>query len=400
MKKRIKRILTICLIIVFVSSLTGGNLSRVEAASGWHQDANGWWYENYDGSYPWSSWKYIGGSWYYFDYWGYMQTGWLDWNGNSYYLYPSGAMAKNCTIDGKYLLSDGRAATPGWYQDSWGWWYVNEDGTYPSNTFKEIGGDIFYFDSWGYMSTGWVSINGSWYYFFPSGSMARGMWIDDYYVDVTGVWVESGSTEAPTDGWWYNNGNWYYFLSGVMFTGWLDYGGGNWYYFYHYDDVNGGTPGAMATNVMIDDYWCSAVGVANEGTATAYDRAMANGGTLRGAYDYAASLSYSGRTTYTESWGSGALANQGYYYGTGNCYVMAAAFYNQAICLGYNAHQIAGYVPSISGGLTAHSWVEIDETDGTWVYDPNRTMETGVDAFRVYYGQPGTWVYSNYHRMN
>ncbi len=39
----------------------------------------------------------------------------------------------------------------GWRQDSHGWWYLNADGSYPRNTWKEIGGRQYYFGSDGYM---------------------------------------------------------------------------------------------------------------------------------------------------------------------------------------------------------------------------------------------------------
>ena len=37
-----------------------------------------------------------------------------------------------------------------WKQDSSGWWYQNDDGSYPSNQWKEIEGKQYYFDQSGY----------------------------------------------------------------------------------------------------------------------------------------------------------------------------------------------------------------------------------------------------------
>ena len=56
-------------------------------------------------------------------------------------------------------------------------------------------------------------------------------------------------------------------------------------------------------------------------------------------------------------------------------------------------------VPSRLGGVTPHSWVEAHEDGKIWVYDPNRTNETGVQAFKVYYGMPGTWRYQDNKTM-
>ncbi len=55
----------------------------------------------------------------------------------------------------------------------------------------------------------------------------------------------------------------------------------------------------------------------------------------------------------------------------GNCYVMAAVFYQMARVLGYDAKFVAGKVPAQSGKLAEHSWVTIKEKGKTYVYDPN-----------------------------
>lgn len=43
---------------------------------GWHQDENGWWYQNRDGSYYQDGWQEVNGSTYYFNSNGYILTGW------------------------------------------------------------------------------------------------------------------------------------------------------------------------------------------------------------------------------------------------------------------------------------------------------------------------------------
>lgn len=40
-----------------------------------------------------------------------------------------------------------------WKQDNSGWWYQNDDGSYPTNTWKEIDGKQYYFDNNGYILT-------------------------------------------------------------------------------------------------------------------------------------------------------------------------------------------------------------------------------------------------------
>ncbi len=66
---------------------------------GWILEGVRWWYRNADGSYTTDDWQYIDGQWYYFDSKGYMVTGWIDWNGKSYYCDPdSGAMLVNTVV--------------------------------------------------------------------------------------------------------------------------------------------------------------------------------------------------------------------------------------------------------------------------------------------------------------
>lgn len=67
--------------------------------SGWMQDSKGWWYRISGGSYPKNAWKEIDGAWYRFDENGYMMTGPVTVDGILYYLYDTGAMAADTTIE-------------------------------------------------------------------------------------------------------------------------------------------------------------------------------------------------------------------------------------------------------------------------------------------------------------
>ncbi len=124
---------------------------------------------------------------------------------------------------------------------------------------------------------------------------------------------------------------------------------------------------------------------------------------LHAAYNWSASLTYYGHgkadMPEVPTPGTGFFADYGFSYGKGNCYVMAATFVKMARRLGYTARQITGYVPLRSGGLTVHSWAEVDIDGVTYVCDPNCTNETGINAYLIQYGQRGTWRYSNYSVM-
>lgn len=65
-----------------------------------------------------------------------------------------------------------------WQEDANGWWYQNDDGTYPTSK--------------------WEQIDGNWYYFHPDGYMAYNTWIDGYYLNNDGVMVPNGTTEDGT----------------------------------------------------------------------------------------------------------------------------------------------------------------------------------------------------------
>lgn len=77
--------------------------------TGWQLDTVGYWYRNYDGSWPASCWQQINGYWYYFNASGYMAVNqWILSNGLYYYVGADGKMMTNCrTPDGYYVDASG-----------------------------------------------------------------------------------------------------------------------------------------------------------------------------------------------------------------------------------------------------------------------------------------------------
>ena len=72
-----------------------------------------WWYQNADGTYPRNGWwqEPTSKDWYFFNEQGYMQTGWIDWNGTRYYCNASGAMVTGENIiDGVQYRFDASGA--------------------------------------------------------------------------------------------------------------------------------------------------------------------------------------------------------------------------------------------------------------------------------------------------
>lgn len=103
-----------------------------------------------------------------------------------------------------------------WQRDNKGWWIKNSDGTYPRNEWKLVNNSWYFFDSQGYMFTGWLNISGSWYY----------------------LNTDEGS----------NNGK--------MVTGWRAVSG-KWYYL---STATDGSGGKMLLNTTIDGYRLGADG--------------------------------------------------------------------------------------------------------------------------------------------
>jgi subtilisin family serine protease len=77
-----------------------------EMKIGWLFWNGSWYYLDHDGKML-SGWIYVYGNWYFLGQSGDMKTGWIEWADKWYYLYSDGSMAKNTTIHGYKLGSDG-----------------------------------------------------------------------------------------------------------------------------------------------------------------------------------------------------------------------------------------------------------------------------------------------------
>ena len=391
-------------------------------ASNWEKTDKGY---RYTDGYPKNTIENIDGSWYYFDQDGYRVTGWekienhwyyfdedgkkvvSQWIGD-YYVDEEGIMAADTWIGNdhvnKYGLKDD---TAGWKHDGKGWWYLNAGGGYPKSTWKQVDGTWYYFNDKGYMITGWLKQGATWYYLKPNGAMAKG-W--DYINKKWYYFAESGSMKASTwiDGLYYVKADGSMAANEYVQGYWLDKNG-KWSYKpraswkknskgWWYEDTTGWYP--RNATYIIDGKRC-----VFDVNGYLWDLTQANnvlnkiGRNLRAAYNWSTSLTY-WRQSYSPNMGTRWYANIGFTMHKGNCYVMAGTFTEMARALGYNAHQVVGYVPHRGGGDAPHSWVEIDEADGTWVYDPNLTNEKGLPAFHFKYGKAKTWRYYKYHRVN
>ena len=173
-------------------------------------------------------------------------------------LWLAGAIAALAVVVTPLTAS---AAEEGWQQDSNGWWYQFEDGTYAKDGIYSAKDDEttkYLFDENGYMQTGWYFDNdnvaagwsGDWYYCDEHGVVQTG-WLKSgdtwYYLDEDFYYMYTGrctidevdyyftSTGAMITG-WYNRdpastyGKWCYAnADGSLYDGWLSYNG-SWYY--------------------------------------------------------------------------------------------------------------------------------------------------------------------------
>ena len=330
-----------------------------------------------------------------------IEKGWVSENGSKYYLDEKGERCTGWLLqdEGWYYLDaekDGAMFDAGWKYINSRWYYFNDNGVMKTG-WLYYGEHWYYLSSYGDMSVDeWDYINSKWYYFYDSGVMETGWtyyknrW---YYLSPYG--------DMSVNEWDYINSKWYHFdQNGIMQTGWFLYNG-NWYYLYPANNNAGKSIGAMAQNTTIDGYFISQDGIwiNDEAYQGAYSVLNQVGWNLWSAYNWSANLPYVNYSN-DPSPGSRDFAIHGFQTKTGDCYVMAATFYYMAKALGYDAHQIAGYVPLRGGGQGVHSWVEIDMDGSTYVFDPDFTHETKRNGYQITYGMSGTWRYSNYYRMN
>lgn len=81
-----------------------------------------------------------------------------------------------------------------WQQDSKGWWYQNDDGSYVSNGWQEIEGKRYHFDEKGYMATGWKKLTTTRFDYNTDGLK--------YYYDTEAWHLFDASGALVTEGNW------------------------------------------------------------------------------------------------------------------------------------------------------------------------------------------------------
>ncbi|MBQ2943725.1 MAG: InlB B-repeat-containing protein, partial [Ruminococcus sp.] len=207
-------------------------------SASWVQDDYGFRYRYSDGTYAGAGWLLdsSNNAWYYLDANGYAVSGWVEDAGKTYYLDPnSNAMLTGHRyIDGHwyYFDSSGALVTNGmWYQDENGFKYQMGDGTFVYSGWidEPISGARYYLDANGYAVSGFQTIDGTLYYFFPdSKALFRGGWL----TLADGSVYRTAADGAILKGFQYVDGEYFYFdeSTGAMQTGFVTFGN-KWYYF-------------------------------------------------------------------------------------------------------------------------------------------------------------------------
>ena len=207
---------------------------------------------------------------------GRMLTGWIDYDGHTYF----------CTSDGAYKAE---AKKDGWF-DFQGSWYYLKGGDLVTSAYETINGKVYYFDANGKMAcneikfgnifqangarvqSGWYKFQKHWYYVKPAthriavdeelllgtkyyrfgsdGIMITGTYRDPIS-NLVYTYDSSGARTGPLDyknGWYLVGGDWYYYKDGQPYSG--PSGNGGWVGSYYVDST-----GKMLVNQEVEGYW-------------------------------------------------------------------------------------------------------------------------------------------------
>lgn len=89
-----------------------------------------------------------------------------------------------------FIKEDGKFVS-GWYNDNGIWYNMSKEGKMNTKWFEEADGTWYYLKDSGAMTTGWLEdSDGKWYYFKENGSMAHNEFINGYYLDDSGIWIQ------------------------------------------------------------------------------------------------------------------------------------------------------------------------------------------------------------------
>ncbi|SNF54525.1 endo-beta-N-acetylglucosaminidase LytB [Streptococcus pneumoniae] len=255
-----------------------------QAANEWVFDTHyqSWFYIKADANYAENEWLKQGDDYFYLKSGGYMaKSEWVEDKGAFYYLDQDGKMKRNAWVGTSYVGATGAKVIEDWVYDSQydAWFYIKADGQHAEKEWLQIKGKDYYFKSGGYLLTSqWINqayVNASgvkvqqgwlfdkqyqsWFYIKENGNYADKEWIFEnghYY------YLKSGGYMAANE-WIWDKESWFYLKSdGKMAEKeWVyDSHSQAWYYFK--------SGGYMAKNETVDGYQLGSDGKWLGGKAT------------------------------------------------------------------------------------------------------------------------------------
>ena len=126
------------------------------------------------------------------------KQGWVK-EGNTWYYYENGTLARNKWGGNYWLGSDGKMATSAWVDN--GRYYVGANGVWDKNTKKQEAPKPVE------KKQGWKKENNVWYYYNEDGTLARNKWAGNYWLGsdgkmATNAWVDNGRYYVDANGAW------------------------------------------------------------------------------------------------------------------------------------------------------------------------------------------------------
>ena len=128
------------------------------------------------------------------------KNGWVK-EGNTWYYYENGALARNKWVGNYWLGTDGKMATSSWVDNDR--YYVDGNGAWVRDAKKPEAAKPVE------KKQGWVKEGNTWYY-YENGILARNKWAGNYWLGADGKmathsWVDNGRYYVDGSGAWVKN---------------------------------------------------------------------------------------------------------------------------------------------------------------------------------------------------
>ena len=289
---------------------------------------------------------------------------------HEYLFDEDGALVTGWADDGSFHdRSTGALVEAGWIVDGADRSYVDPDtGTLLKDGLHEIAGYAYLFDSEGLVQHGWIEVDG----------LKRCFSSDSGFMFRDGIFGYGGSRYC-------------FDAEGSLRTGLVEVGG----YTYYFDPTTGAMRFGLITVGGKTRFFDRATGrmftPKSSGNAEldlivlhmADYFGIDGASSLRKAYDWIATFTYTTMNTYPEgSWQSWSIPYAIYMYNNhaGNCYRYASLTCWFARALGFEAKTVSGECLT-AYGWAAHGWVEINQNGKTVIVDTSQHRAAGERNF-------------------